>query len=178
MNVSFAIRTLAITALLICSGSFSAWARDRHFRATLNTFEETPAIVGTGTGHLSLTLHDNGTMDFELTFSGLTGPASAAHIHIGQRAVAGNVTIFFCGGGGRPACPGASGTVTGTITANDVLPVPTQGIDAGDLDAVLRGMRAGVTYGNMHTAAHGGGEIRGQITTSDDHEDDQGEGND
>jgi len=178
MNISSAMRTLVITALLICTGSFSASARDRHFRATLNTFEETPAIVGTGTGHLRLTLHDDGTMDFELTFSGLTGPASAAHIHIGQRAVAGAVTIFFCGGGGRPDCPGDSGTITGTITAADVLPVPAQGIAAGDLDAVLRGIRKGVTYANMHTAAHGGGEIRGQITTSGGHEDDEGEGND
>ena len=177
MNVSVAMRTLVITALLICTGSFSASARDRHFRANLNTFEETPAIVGTGTGHLRLTLHDDGTMDFELTFSGLTGPASAAHIHIGQRAVAGNVTIFFCGGGGRPNCPGASGTVTGTITALDVLPVPAQGIAGGDLDAVLRGMRAGVTYANMHTAAHPGGEIRGQIVANDGEDDDQGEQN-
>ena len=87
------------------------------------------------------------------------------------------VTIFFCGGGGRPNCPGASGTVTGTITALDVLPVPAQGIAGGDLDAVLRGMRAGVTYANMHTAAHPGGEIRGQIVANDGEDDDQGEQN-
>jgi len=133
-----------------------------------------PAIVGSGVGHLRLTLHDDGTMDFELTFSGLTGAASAAHIHIGQRGVAGAVTIFFCGGG-RPPCPGDAGTVTGTISAADVLPVPAQGIDAGDLDAVLRGMRAGVTYANMHTAAHSGGEIRGQIEARGNH--DEGEEN-
>jgi len=157
------MRTIGFTALFVCSGAFSASARDRQFRANLNTFEETPAIVGNGVGHLRLTLHDDMTMDFELTFSGLTGPAMVAHIHIGQRAVAGGVTIFFCGGGGRPACPGDSGTVSGTITAADVMALPAQGIAAGDLAAVLRAMRRGDTYGNMHTAAHPGGEIRGQI---------------
>ncbi len=160
------MRTIGFTALFVCLGAFSASARDRdrQFRANLNTFEETPAIVGNGAGHLRLTLHNDMTMDFELTFSGLTGAPMVAHIHIGQRGNAGGVTIFFCGGGGRPACPAdTSGTVTGTITAADVMALPAQGIAAGDLAAVLRAMRRGDTYGNMHTALHPGGEIRGQI---------------
>jgi hypothetical protein len=165
------MRTIGLAALLVCFGAFSASARDnRHFRATLTGFEETPAIVGDGVGHLRLTLNDDGTLDFELTYSGLTGPAGAAHIHIGQRAQAGAVTIFFCGGNGTPACPGDAGTVTGTITPRDVIGVPAQGIPAGDLETVLRGMRAGVTYANVHTAAHPGGEIRGQIQCRGDHE--------
>ena len=168
------IRAVGFTALFICLGAFSASARDRHFRANLTGFEETPAIIANGTGHLQLTLHDNGTMDFEMTYSGLTGPASASHIHIGQSGQMGGVTIFFCGGGGRPACPGAAGTVTGTITAADVIPLPAQGLAAGDLAAVLRAMRVGATYANIHTAAHGGGEIRGQIQGGGDN-DDEGE---
>jgi len=47
---------------------------------------------------------------------------------------------------------------------------------AGDLDAVLRALRNGVTYANIHTAAHSGGEIRGQIQAGgrgdDEHEGD------
>jgi hypothetical protein len=169
------MRTIGFTGLFVCLGAFSASARDRQFRANLNTFEEVPAIVGDGVGHLRLTHHDDMTMDFELTFSGLTGAPVVAHIHIGQRGVAGGVTIFFCGGGGRPACPAdTSGTVTGTITAADVMALPAQGIAAGDLAAVLRAMRRGDTYANMHTAAHGGGEIRGQIRAGDGH-DDEGE---
>jgi CHRD domain len=168
------IRTVGLTALFICLGAFNASARDRRFHANLTGFEETPAIIANGTGHLTLTLHDDGTMDFEMTYSGLTGPASASHIHIGQLGQAGGVTIFFCGGGGRPACPGASGTVSGTITAADVLPLPAQGLAAGDLAAVLRAMRVGATYANIHTAAHGGGEIRGQIQAGRGH-DEEGE---
>lgn len=171
------IRTIGLTALFVCVGAFSASARDRHFRANLTGFEETPAIIANGTAHLRLTLHDDGTMDFVLTYSGLTGDASASHIHIGQRAQAGGVTIFFCGGGGRPACPGAAGMVTGTITAADVLALPAQGLAAGDFAAVLRAMRAGVTYANIHTALHGGGEIRGQIQGGGgDEGEDEGEG--
>ncbi len=164
------IRTIGLTVLLVCFAAFSASAADRHFNARLTGFEETPAIVGSGSGTLQLTLHDDQTIDFVLTYSGLTGPASAAHIHIGQAAQAGGVTIFFCGGGGRDPCPGDAGTVTGTITADDVMAVPAQGIADFDLAAVLRAMRAGVTYANAHTAAHGGGEIRGQIHRS--HQDD------
>src|SRR5260370_32466943 len=121
------MRTIGFTALFVCLGAFSAPARDRdrQFRANLNTFEETPAIVGNGAGHLRLTLHNDMTMDFELTFSGLTGAPMVAHIHIGQRGNAGGVTIFFCGGGGRPAWPPAtSGTDTWTLTPADAIALP------------------------------------------------------
>jgi hypothetical protein len=38
-----------------------------------------------------------------------------------------------------------------------------QGIQAGDLAAILKMIRRGFGYANMHTALHPGGEIRGQI---------------
>src|SRR5258708_23167963 len=132
------MRTLRFLAIFVCWGPFrpAPRARARQFRASLNTFEETPAIVGNGAGHLRLTLHNDMTMDFELTFSGLTGAPMVAHIHIGQRGNAGGVTIFFCGGGGRPACPAdTSGTGTGAITAADGLAVPAPRIAPGGLAA-------------------------------------------
>jgi CHRD domain len=70
---------------------------------------------------------------------------------------------FLCGGGGKPACPAAGGTVSGTIVAADVLALPTQGLAAGDLAAFLRAMRAGVTYVNVHSMTFAAGEIRGQL---------------
>jgi hypothetical protein len=91
------------------------------------------------------------------------GSALAAPIHFAQTSVSGAVVAFLCGGGGKPAYPAVWGTVTGTIVAADVLAVPTQGIAAGDLGAVLRAVRAGVTYANVDSVAFPGGEIRGQI---------------
>ena len=42
-----------------------------------------------------------------------------AHIHFAQEGVNGGVAAFLCGGDGKPACPQGSGTVTGTIVADE-----------------------------------------------------------
>jgi hypothetical protein len=135
------------------------------FHARLVGTEETPAIFTAGTGVFSARVLDNDTrIEFELTYANLSGPPLVAHVHFGQRGVAGGVSFFFCGGGGKPACPAAtSGTVTGTVVAADVIGPVAQGIQAGDLAAILKMIRRGFGYANMHTALHPGGEIRGQI---------------
>ena len=142
--------------------------QNREFRARLSGFQETPTLFSAGSGTFTATLSDDGTsLTYTLKYTGLTG-AFAAHIHLGAAAIAGCVSAFLCGGGGKPACPTSSGTVTGTITAADVIgPVP-QGINAGNFAALIASMRAGVTYVNVHTPAHPGGEIRGQITSNED----------
>src|SRR5947209_11743755 len=49
---------------------------------TLSGSNETPPNASTATGSASVTLEsDNKTLDVNETFAGLTGPASAAHIH-------------------------------------------------------------------------------------------------
>jgi hypothetical protein len=161
---------LTVAGLLLAGRQTRLFARasdqpvPAHASAQLSGFQEVPANVTTGSAQLTLRRVDANTLAFVLTYSGLTGNPGAAHIHIGQPGVNGGVTIFFCGGGGKPACPASpSGTVSGTITAADVLPLSAQGLAAGDLASVLRAMRAGVTYANMHTAQFPGGEIRGQI---------------
>jgi hypothetical protein len=53
--------------------------------------------------------------------------------------------------------------VTGTITAANVVGPTAQGFNVGDLAAVERAIKAGVTYANMHTAKFPAGEIRGQV---------------
>ena len=76
----------------------------------------------------------------------------------------GAVHAFLCGGGGKPVCPSTGGTVTGEITAADVLAsVPDRGIEAGAFVEFVSAIRAGHTYVNVHTAKWPGGEIRGQI---------------
>ena len=135
------------------------------FRADLVGTEETPAIFTTGSGVFTARVLDNDTrIEFTLTYENLTAPPLVAHVHFGQRSVAGGVSFFFCGGGGKPPCPAsASGTVTGTVVAADVLGPVAQGIQPGDLPAILQMIRAGFGYANMHTPLHPGGEIRGQI---------------
>jgi len=162
--------TLALLLLFVIAFSASALAGDGNhaFEARLKGYEETPAINSAGTGQFSASVNSSGTtITYTLRYSGLSGPAAAAHIHFGQRGVAGGVVAFLCGGDNKPACP-ASGTVTGTIVSSDIVAVPDQGIAAGDLAAVLKAMRAGRTYVNVHTANFPNGEIRGQIRDDDD----------
>src|SRR5262245_17304456 len=105
------------------------------YRARLSGFGEVPPKLVNGQGRFTGTLSDDGTsISWTLSWTGLTGPAQAAHIHFGQTQVNGNVVVFFCGGGGRPACPdgpGHSGTVNGTWTATDNLAVPAPNLSTG-----------------------------------------------
>jgi hypothetical protein len=55
-----------------------------------------------------------------------------------------------------------SARVTGTIVAADVVGPTAQGIDPGDFDSLVRAIRQGATYSNVHTAKFPSGEIRGQ----------------
>jgi CHRD domain len=100
---------------------------------------------------------------YELSYENLEGTTTnAAHIHLGQTSVNGGVVAFLCGGGKLPCTP-TSGAFTGTIGVADILAVPAQGIAAGEFGEVVRAIRAGHVYANVHTNKHTGGEIRGQI---------------
>jgi CHRD domain len=124
--------------------------------------QQVPAILSPGRGTFTATL--TGTSPtFTLTYSNLSSTVTMAHIHFGQRGVNGAVVVWFCGGGGKPACPAANGTVTGTVTAADVLAVPTQGVRAGNFGDLERIVLSGNAYVNVHTTNFPDGEVRGQI---------------
>lgn len=154
-----------------------------HIGTALEGFQENPSLSTTGRGHLDLRIDDDSqTIQFELRYSDLegvgttpfvtNGVVTASHIHVGARGVNGGVSAFFCGGGGKPACPTPSGTVTGMIVPADIVGPATQGINAGEATAfeeLVAAMRAGYTYANVHTTRWTGGEIRGQINDRDRH---------
>ena len=133
------------------------------FRATLTGPKEVPVCSTMGSGELQLTIPDGDSqIDFVLTYE-LDGSVTVAHIHLGKRIEAGGVSVFFCGGGGKPDCPPSPNTVTGTIVAGDVLgPIP-QGIAPGEFAELLSAIRSGFTYANVHSDICPSGEVRGQI---------------
>ena len=167
-----------ITVILGLAAGPYAVAQDgspgaRHVRADLNGFQEVNSISTTGQGRFTASIDDlNQIITFELSYSGLEGETTIqAHIHFAQRSVNGAVHAFLCGGGGKPACPAIEGTVTGEITAADVLAsVPDRGIEAGAFGEFVKAIRAGHTYANVHTNKWPGGEIRGQIQDRDQKE--------
>jgi hypothetical protein len=150
-----------LVAPLVARGESDDVKRD--FQARLKGKNETPLTVTTASGTLQLTVNDaDNLVHFVLTYSGIQTPVMFAHIHVGQPNVAGGVTVFFCGGGGRDACP-QEGTVEGDFSDSDVLPLATQQLAAGDLATLLKAIRAQQTYVNVHSTTSPGGEIRGQI---------------
>jgi CHRD domain len=164
----FAIGSLLLAVFTVASTLTAADTDDtsgpRHFVAKLNGFQEVPPIFTNGEAKFEPTLNEDKTIDFRLTWENLTAAPTVAHIHFGPRGVNGSPFIFFCGGGGKPDCPAnTSGSLEGTITAHDVIAVPTQGIKAGDIDAAIRILLRGAAYANMHTPNFPSGEIRGQI---------------
>ena len=87
--------------------------------------------------------NDKAKLTWRLTFSHLTGRATAAHIHVGKPGKAGGVLVPLCG----PCKSGQRGSATLT-------------------HAQLQTIRSGGTYVNVHTAKNAAGEIRGQLTSS------------
>jgi len=129
-------------------------------------YQETPTLNSNGQGHFSAVVNDKtSSIQYKLTYKGLATTVNVAHIHLGARGIAGGIAAFLCGGGGKPPCPPTGGTVTGTVVASDVVAIPTQGLPAGDFADLVRAVRAGATYANVHTTQFPAGEIRGQIGT-------------
>lgn len=157
-------KIIVICALLMLAGAAIGSDASIHPKTKLTGFQETPPILTNGSGTFEWILDISGTfVSYTLTFSGLSSNSTVAHIHFGQKGVAGAPIAFLCGGGSKPACPAGGGTVTGTIAAPDVLGVPAQGIVAGNFADFLTVLRSGDAYVNVHSTNHPGGEIRGQL---------------
>jgi CHRD domain len=119
-------------------------------RTLMNAAQEVPAPSGDvsnarGTFAASITKSDSGgaSISWQLSFSRLTGAAGAAHIHTGATGTPGPVVLALCGPCQSPL------TGTGNLT-----------------EAALDAIERGSAYVNVHTAANGPGEIRGQIATT------------
>jgi CHRD domain-containing protein len=162
------IRLFAVVAALgLTMTVASADEQVDQFATRMTGFNETPPILTNGHGSFHATLQGT-SLTYTETFSDLTTTVTQSHIHFAERGVPGNVFVFLCtslgnGPAGTPACPGGGGTVTGTITAAQVLGVPSQNISAGDFAGLVRILLSGDAYVNVHTTKFPAGEIRGQL---------------
>jgi hypothetical protein len=162
--------------------------RDRSFKARLSGFNEVhfsgapPATLrgavstkARGTFRATLDRRSD-VIHYKLSYEGLEGTVTQAHIHFGQHHTVGGITVWLCQTNGTPA-PAAvagmtpqcvqEGTVSGSITPGQVLAAAGQGLDGGEFNELVRAVRAGATYANVHSSLFPPGEIRGQIRDDD-----------
>ena len=130
---------LAFGAVVLLAGPASA----EKFKATLDGKSEVPPTTTAGTGTADID-YDPATkkLSWKLSYSGLSGPATAAHFH-GPAAADKNAGVAVA----IPNATKSPAEGSATLTAEQ----------AADLEA-------GKYYVNVHTAANPGGEIRGQVT--------------
>jgi CHRD domain len=128
------------------SGNSGSGAVDVGLKAALNARQEVPRPAGAGSdarGTFVGTLvrkGAGGTVAWRLTFRGLTGKATAAHVHLAATGKPGPVALPLCG----PCRSGARGSAKASAKA-------------------VRALLGGGAYVNVHTAKNPAGEIRGQI---------------
>ena len=163
--VAAIVSALAIGSLALAGDNpQNPGQREKVFSDTLTGYQETPGVSSPGFGEFEAVIDDETqTITYVLTYAALESPAAQAHIHFGNRHIAGGVSAFLCGGGDKPPCPANAGTVTGVIDPTDVVGPTPQGIEPGSMPELIRAIRASLTYVNVHTAKFPGGEIRGQI---------------
>ncbi len=135
-----AVCALALSALSGAATKATVWT------AALSSGQEVPKQVvkmAAAKGFFKATLSGS-TLKWTLTYSHLTGTATAAHIHLGAKGKAGNVLVPLCGG--APACKSG---LTGTFKLTS---------------ALKSAFGKHLLYVNVHTAKNPNGEIRGQLS--------------
>ena len=151
MGKLLTILLVTTVAFVLSAVSLAAANADKYsYKATMTPAQEVPKPTGAKAGAggvFTATATEqakNSTLAWKLTFSKLTGPASAAHIHLGAKGKAGNVLVPLCAAPAKPCKSGMTGKLT---VKKDIA------------DALERGK----TYVNVHTAKNPAGEIRGQV---------------
>jgi hypothetical protein len=167
MKKIWVLTAVLLTAVLtVGATALATGGKSKKFEAKLNGFNEVTSKSTVARGTFKAVLEGN-EIHYRLSFRNLESDSLFAHVHFSQQHVNGGVSFFLCGGAppasDKPACPLRTGTVTGVVDAADVIGPADQGIEAGSLSEILRAMRAGAAYANVHTQVNQGGEIRGQI---------------
>ena len=163
---------VACAGALAVTGTAAVAGGGKRIKGALSGYEEVPAVSTSASGKFRavVTPSENG-FTYKLTYSALEGDVTQAHIHLGQAGVNGGISVFFCsnlgnGPAGTQACPPGPATVEGTIEAANVIGPASQGIAAGELEELMRAIRGGVTYANVHSSKFPGGELRSQLRAS------------
>ena len=142
-TLSAVLATTAAVVLLAGCGMMQPKSNMVAFTTQLRGSNEVPAAASNASGQIDAALNkDTRLLRWQLTYDGLSGPATAGHFH-GPAMVGVNAGV---------ALPFAS-PVTSPLAGEATLTA-----------AQVADLMAGKWYGNIHTAKFPGGEIRGQMT--------------
>jgi len=153
-------KTVRLAVILACTAALSFHlTADTLFTTTLLGSLETPpnASPATGTAMVDFITASN-DLTYSVTFSNLEAGATLAHIHFGAPGVAGPVILPLTLDG---AAGSSSGTFSGTLTAADFMPSPSNGLNT--FQDAINALFAGEMYINVHSSVFPAGEIRGQL---------------
>lgn len=165
--------TLVVVALMIAAPRADATIIE--YSAALSGLNESPPNDSTATGFAQATVDDVlGTLTLDVSFSGLTAPTTAAHIHCCT------ALPMTDNAGAATTVPSLLGFPLGVVSGNyfDILDLneastynpafvtDNGGTLAGAQAALLNGLAEGKAYLNIHTSAYPAGEIRGFFTVS------------
>ena len=117
---------------------------DRAFLATLDADQETEDVNSEAMGLANFNLSKMGsTVDYNVVIDGLTGPIQAAHLHMAEAGMNGDVVVNL-----------SEGIDGNTISGS---------FNAMDYEGLAEAMMMGNIYINVHTEMFPAGEVRGQL---------------
>jgi hypothetical protein len=136
----FALATLVAAGALAIAGCGMMDRMTGTMSVPLSGANEVPPNASPGSGTAKVELEGN-ALKWTVTYSGTTGPVTAGHFH-------------------GPAPAGANAGVALPFSGSMASPIVGQAqLTAAQVDQVKQGL----WYVNLHTAAHPGGELRGQV---------------
>jgi len=143
------------------------------FHIRLTSDQQVPAVNTMAFGFAEVQLsEDNNTLSFEVVVCNIANVIS--HIHVGAAGTNGPVVLPFFGSS-TPfnSTRGCDTLAEGTRTSDNLVARPDAGINTWT--DFINALIAGNTYVNVHTTAHTGGEIRGQLVHEQEEQNDQAE---
>ena len=162
----------SIAALTLCASATVTHAATTTYLAILNGLNEAPPNSSLGTGLATITVDDIArTIGFQVSFSGLTGNTTNAHIHAATAApgtgTAGVATQ-------NPLIGFPLGVTSGSFNStldmnlspsfNGAYVTANGGTTASAFTALNQAIINGKAYFNIHSSFVGSGEIRGFLT--------------
>src|SRR5262249_23009735 len=163
-QVRWSPTNIADTAEEALARLFMVFEGGDRFGALLTGGEEVPPVSTDAGAVAQFILNADGSLSYELRASGPIQNAMASHIHLGARAQNGPVVLFLFAPSSPQNFQEGDLIASGTVHDSDV--IARAGFVPSITNLVER-MRQGRAYANLHTTAHGGGEIRGQILVTD-----------